>query len=516
MKNTIAFSPKTEAVVNNIITTVFDGMANQETKFTALLDRLRVESEANLNAHYNTSTCSVVIDCPRVVVNPEVTIAAVVPAASAPIHLTFTLEKIFSQLKPVEWHFPSCPAEEASRKITELLRDACSYAFSNAYEMIEHVTKGASAELNLSFVTFLQRDGLWVVYALHQDEVALLGSWAVEDFAPRFQFDKVAPNPANELLLKVKSIDGMHVKDGESIQRTAEDIYDAVRGYLRTLHSFYSATSPFNFKTIWVTQTALLLPEVGEVVGRTHVAEYMDTVAVIERLRQAATFGIDGQRPLSADRIDRLNKLITNIEMVATHLAVEVSSANGLFETYRVMCPIDSLKKVSTMATFNTNNPERTFWVPAQFKASKVEAPADDNERFLAMIKEKATSLNAFTQPPHTAQAFKTTVNALWSMIVTQHGKPGRTHHLPQRAIHALLKDFAAWLETYGHQYVLKADCFTTTTYLGEFVVEYVLREVPTGRTEALLFTYSDLTHFVAAGLDWHPDADTFFIPHQG
>ncbi|AXF51325.1 hypothetical protein WELLINGTON_197 [Erwinia phage Wellington] len=411
---------------------------------------------------------------------------------------------------PLEWSFQGILPGQVTTTIGTLLVNIDG---ANSLEEAALVVAQTAAKEFPGYVIYhtMDRDGMWVVYFLERKttKVAIVGSWALADFFPRLATQstqsaiKVTVDSILNMLTPPQELQGLG-----GIQRSPENLFIAVKTYLRNLRDYYRVAFPFTYQVLWATSTDNLAKPVLELIGSAELSLVAETDAIISIIERR--IGDD------AELREKFMAHVRNPMHIATHIMVRITVDVGVTKTW--FSPIAGMVRASGSYDVNTNNPHLPLWVVASFREVMTPPPRPRNTRN-ALEDHVHDSVERLGQEFGKGSVFvpclKANIATLWGSVVENHAKPQLGFQAPYRMVRTIVADFAQWLDHHGKDLMMSDDDFSMHVVPAQFAIEVVFTDHRTGRTETVLFTYADLDGQIKAGLDWHPEAPTFFIPRE-
>ncbi|QXO09627.1 hypothetical protein pEaSNUABM11_00203 [Erwinia phage pEa_SNUABM_11] len=504
---------KNQDAVNNIVHNALTDLKGKYHSIRTLTCGLRDVIVTECNKHFEVSSTTVYMTPPESSVNSQwyFTIDTGMMGFN-PFEVSVSAERMLCAVS-VDRYF-SNSLKHVTDRITAILGE-CKTSLGPTAGVGNYVADANNRlkiELQCTVYSFITEKLDWVVYAVSDDtRVELIGSWALPDFVPEL-FEQVnltlaepesvpenLPHRVSALLNRVGSIIEQPTRSVSVTALTRENLFRAIKAYMRLLHNKEKVT--FNYNVTWETDSELMNPSLRALLPA-DAPRLIETMGLFEMIRGRAS-------------LETYTTLLNehSSSSLASHISVTVSGVSD--KVVQWSFPIDKLITYSGAAIPNTSDAARNFWtVPevGNVREEQVEKP----DVVYSLINQGVQALSHFKKQPETGNDLKKALHTMWTEVGRHYGTPGQRVPLPRRAITALLADFAEWIDTYGRGYVTNGDDYSASTFRSEFTVEYVLREWTTGRSEALLFTWSDFEPYISACLDWHPAADTFFIPRQG
>lgn len=412
---------------------------------------------------------------------------------------------------PLEWSFQGILPGQVTTTIGTLLVNIDG---ANSLEEAALVVAQTAAKEFPGYVIYhtMDSDGMWVVYFLERKttKVAIVGSWALADFFPRLATQstqsaiKVTVDSILNMLTPPQELQGLG-----GIQRSPENLFIAVKTYLRNLRDYYRVAFPFTYQVLWATSTDSLAKPVLELIGSAELSLVAETDAIISIIERR--IGDD------AELREKFLAHVRNPMHIATHIMVRITVDVGVTKTW--FSPIAGMVRASGSYDVNTNNPHLPLWVVASFREVMTPPPRPRNPRDAVenYVTEAVDHLDRmFNKGSIFVPRLKANIASLWGSVVERHAKPELGFQAPYRVVLGLIEDFATWLDNHGKELMLTDDYdFFFVVKKTAFAVEVIFTDCTTGRTETVLFTYADLEGQLKAGLDWHPSAPTFFIPRE-
>lgn len=414
--------------------------------------------------------------------------------------------EIILNLMDVSWKFPT-PREQVEAVITKYLNETDPTPFFSNVDYFDVIYSKVSSHLGCPIEAFLVDGKNLVVYLLNGDDrVGLIGSWEIPGLLQPIVVgakDSSTQHPYSEinvsaLLQKVASIGDAPPSAGLVTGLARENIFRAIKAYLRLQRT--ADIVPFTYNVTWETNTNLLAPQIRCVLPA-NLAPIVESTAIFDGIRQK----------LSADKAREFVDTYS-IENIATHIGVSVTIDHKVTQ-WRFA--IHDLSAHSARATPNIADPSQTFWIVPETGNERPDV-VEDQDEISKRVGQFIDALVPHEGAPKRLDEMQNVLAKMWGDIAVKHARGDFPVVLPRRAISALMTDFAAWVDHYGRGFVVDGDSYAATTYPSEFAVEFIIRKWDTGQSEAALFTFSLFHPYVESGLDWHPDADTFFIPRQG
>lgn len=411
---------------------------------------------------------------------------------------------------PLGWDFQDGTREVVMNAITARIP---SFVGANSLEEAALVIAQSVAKDYPGVVIYhsLDRDGTWVVYFLERKstKAAIVGSWALGDFFPHLttqstQFTtKVTVESILSMLTPPQELRGLG-----GIQRSPESLFIATKTYLRHLRDYYRVALPFTYQVLWATSTDNLAKPVLELIGDAELGLIAETDAIINIIERK--IGDD------AELREKFMAHVRNPIHIATHIMVRVTDDKGITKAW--FSPIAGMVRASASFDVNTNNPHLPLWVEASFREVATPAPQPRNTR--NALEDHVHDLverlgQEFGKGSVFVPCLKANIATLWGSVVENHAKPQLGFQAPYRMVRTIVADFAQWLDYHGKDLMMSDDDFSMHVVPAQFAIEVIFTDHRTGRTETVLFTYADLDGQIKAGLDWHPEAPTFFIPRE-
>lgn len=411
---------------------------------------------------------------------------------------------------PLGWSFQGVLQEQVMTTIGTLLVNIDG---ANTLEEAALVVAQTAAKEFPGYVIYhtMDSDGTWVVYFLERKttKVAIVGSWALADFFPNL----VTQSTQSTIKVTVDSILNMLTPPQElrglgGIQRSPENLFIAVKTYLRNLRDYYRVAFPFTYQVLWATSTDSLAKPVLELIGSAELSLVAETDAIISIIERR--IGDD------AELREKFLAHVRNPMHIATHIMVRITVDVGVTKTW--FSPIAGMVRASGSYDVNTNNPHLPLWVVASFREVATPAPQPRNTR--NALEDHVHDLverlgQEFGKGSVFVPRLKANIATLWGSVVENHAKPQLGFQAPYRMVRTIVADFAQWLDYHGKDLMMSDDDFSMHVVPAQFAIEVIFTDHRTGRTETVLFTYADLDGQIKAGLDWHPEAPSFFIPRE-
>lgn len=503
---------KFQAIVEKELANAKGRFSTTRSLFDELHHRIKWSARSNLDV---MSIGEVSFSAPRIVngasvVNPEMVVKLNIPGQEA---LTATIAgEAFLNTLDLSWKFSEATGESVMSSITMLLKTYSGEEKSREV-MAQHFANNvaiAHPEFNVQHA--LDKDGVWVVYFIHRKTAAaaIVGSWDLSEFFPDSTTDvkqfteTFAVDSILNMLTPPQELQGLG-----GIQRSPENLFIAVKTYLRNLRDYYRVAFPFTYQVLWATSTDSLAKPVLDLIGVEELSLIAESDAIINIIER--NIGDD------AELREKFLAHVRNPMHIATHIMVRITVDVGVTKTW--FSPIAGMVRASGSYDVNTNNPHLPLWVVASFREVMTPPPRPRNPRDAVenYVTEAVDNLDRmFNKGSIFVPRLKANIASLWGSVIERHAKPELGFQAPYRVVLGLIADFALWLDNRGKKLMLADEYdFFFVVKQTAFAVEVIFTDCTTGRTETVLFTYADLEGQLKAGLDWHPSAPTFFIPRE-
>ena len=433
-------------------------------------------------------------------------------AAGNPITVLLPAESVLCNANN-SWQGGSLSIVAFQGRVGTILHAGKAAAFS-VPQYVEHVTDRLAIELSAHVFGFIGTGRDLVLYAVDSGKnVTLLGSWDLSGYVP-YLFSKEDENKQTAERLTVDSIldkltPPLELRGLGGIQRAPESLFIATKTYLRHLRDYYREAFPFTYQVLWATATDNLTKPVLELIGDSELGLIAETDAVINLIERK----IGNEPELRA----KFMKHVRDPIHIATHIMVRVTDEKGITKAWS--SPIVGMMRASASFDVNTNNPHLPLWVEASLRevATPAPVPRNDRNRLEDHVTDMVEKLGGqFGKGSVFVPRLKANIATLWGSVIENHGNAQLGFQAPFRMVNAIIADFALWLGSRSRELMmLESHDFGMEVTPTSFAIEVIFTDWSTGRTETVLFTYADLDGQIKAGLDWHPDAPTFFIPRE-
>lgn len=410
----------------------------------------------------------------------------------------------------LDWRFSEVSNEAALDRINHIITNFIPMG-NDLDAIAENIARCIWKEFPEFMVYYaLDKDGTFVVYFLHQRNlnVAMVGSCDLTEHFPgavtkSTQYSEVVT--LEGILDKLTS--PTELRSGGAIQRTPESLFIATKTYLRNLRDYYRAAFPFTYQLLWATSTDALAKPVLDLIGDSELALISESDLIISIIEKKI-----------GDDAELRNKFMQHVKSpmhISTHVMVRVTDEAG--NTKSRFLPIAGMVRASAAWEVNTNNPHLALWVEPSFNEVEPLKPVNPRNRLEDYVTDMVEKLGGqFGKGSVFVPRLKANIATLWGSVIENHGNAQLGFQAPFRMVSAIIADFALWLGSRGRELMmLESHDFGMEVTPTSFAIEVIFTDWSTGRTETVLFTYADLDGQIKAGLDWHPDAPTFFIPRE-
>ncbi|ANZ48213.1 hypothetical protein ASESINO_200 [Erwinia phage vB_EamM_Asesino] len=197
----------------------------------------------------------------------------------------------------------------------------------------------------------------------------------------------------------------------------------------------------------------------------------------------------------------------------ATHIVVGVEIPGHCYE---FLIAISDMVAASRFHQINSADPAYPFWLPAPQEWATTEVKEEEGLRDLfvesidAMDDKESLDAEFNTFQQNLSQLmFATLTRANDAKLPTRNDG-----FLPLRAVAGLLEDFQKWLDNYFSDLIRynKGDWERDIRIIDSTTLSLTVTERKSFKRYVLVYSFDDFfKDHIAAGLDWHPEARTFW-----
>lgn len=197
----------------------------------------------------------------------------------------------------------------------------------------------------------------------------------------------------------------------------------------------------------------------------------------------------------------------------ATHIVVGVEMPGHCFE---FLIAISDMVAASRFHQINSSDPAYLFWLPAPQEWATTEVKEGEGLRDLFV--ESIDAMDDKESLDAEFNTFQQNLSQLMFATLTRANDvklPTRNDgFLPLRAVAGLLEDFRFWLDNYFGELIRynKGDWERDIRIIDSTTLSLTVTERKSFKRYVLVYSFDDFfKDHIAAGLDWHPEARTFW-----